>query len=327
MRCTNCGTQLLAGKQFCHVCGQRVTPTCPNCSATLAPGFRFCPDCGFEIAPTAALAPISASNDAGAIVSPPVPDELGQTGRAGREAIEGERKQVTVLFCDLAGSTAIAERLDPEEYHDLLEQYVKLVIDEIYRFEGIVNQLAGDGVMALFGAPIAHEDAPQRAVRAALGIHAALDRLNERLRGDGGHGRERTPELRARVGINTGPVVVGTVGNDLKMDYTAIGDTTNLAARLESLAQPGTILISDATSRLLRDAFTLQAVGPFTVKGKSEPVAAFEVLGLAEVTAPLALAAGRRLTPLVGRRAELAQMTDCCRRLEAQFSQVIAVFG
>jgi class 3 adenylate cyclase/tetratricopeptide (TPR) repeat protein len=325
MRCTNCGTELLAGKQFCHVCGQRVTPACPNCNATLAPGFHFCPDCGLEIAPTAAAALTSSNNDPGAPVSQPIPEELAQKVRASQEAIEGERKQVTVLFCDLAGSTAIAERLDPEEYHDLLEQYIKLVINEIYRFEGIVNQLAGDGVMALFGAPIAHEDAPQRAVRAALGIHEALGRLNERLRGGGG--RERAPELRARVGINTGPVVVGTVGNDRKMDYTAIGDTTNLAARLESLAQPGTILISDATARLLRDAFTLQAVGPFTVKGKSEPVAAFEVLGLAEATAPLALAAGRRLTPLVGRSAELAQMTDGSRRLDAQFAQVVAVIG
>src|ERR1035437_10330208 len=186
MRCTNCGTELLAGKQFCHVCGQRITPTCPNCNATLAPGFRFCPDCGLEIAPTAAAALTSSNNDPGAPVSQPIAEELAQKVHASQEAIEGERQQLTVLFCDLAGSTAIAERLDPEEYHDLLEQYIKLVFNEIYRFEGIVNQLAGDGVMALFGAPIAHEDAPQRAVRAALGIHEALGRLNERLRGGGG---------------------------------------------------------------------------------------------------------------------------------------------
>ena len=136
-----------------------------------------------------------------------------------------------MLFCDLVGSTAIAERLDPEEYRELLEQYLELAFREIYRFEGIVNQLAGDGLMALFGAPIAHEDAPQRAVRAALAIRDALAALQRRLLA------ERGLALQARIGIHTGPVVVGTVGNDLKMDYTAIGDTTNLAARLESLAR------------------------------------------------------------------------------------------
>ncbi len=321
MRCAHCGTELLAGKQFCHACGQRVTEGCPNCGATLAPGFRFCPDCGFQVVAPGGAPPPASGNGAAADAVAQIPEELAQKIRASKEAIEGERKQVTVLFCDLAGSTAIAARLDPEEYHDLLEQYVELAIDEIYRFEGIVNQLAGDGMMALFGAPIAHEDAPQRAVRAALGIQDALRRLNARLRG------EHDIELRARIGINTGPVVVGTVGNDLKMDYTAIGDTTNLAARLESMAQPGTIVISSATSRLLRDAFTLQAAGPFAVKGRSEPVAAYQVLGLAETTTPLALAPGRHLTPLVGRSAELAQLIACSQQLKAHFTQAVAVIG
>jgi class 3 adenylate cyclase/tetratricopeptide (TPR) repeat protein len=325
MRCTNCGTELLAGKQFCHSCGQRVTQACPSCGATLAPGFRFCPDCGMQVTATTTAAPAAPGNGSAAGAAAQLPEEAAQKIHASKETIEGERKQVTVLFCDLAGSTAIAARLDPEEYHDLLERYVKLAIEEIYRLEGIVNQLAGDGLMALFGAPIAHEDAPQRAVRAALGIHAALHRLNERLRGE--RGRTHAIELQARIGINTGPVVVGTVGNDLKMDYTAIGDTTNLASRLESLAQPGTVLISDATSRLLRDAFTLRAVGPFTVKGKREPVAAYEVLGVAAATTPLALAPGRHLTPLVGRSAELAQLIACAQQLKANFTQAVAVIG
>ena len=198
---------------------------------------------------------------------------MAQKIRASRRAIEGERKQVTVLFCDLAGSTAIAGGLDPEEYHELLEQYVALAMHEIYRFEGIVNQLAGDGMMALFGAPIAHEDAPQRAVCAALGIQDALAQLNDELE------VERGFELPARIGINTGPVVVGTVGNDLKMDYTAIGDTTNLPRASSRWRRPGTILISEATARLVRGFFELRAVGPLAVKGKSEPVGAYEVIG------------------------------------------------
>ena len=207
---------------------------------------------------------------------------------------------MTVLFCDLVGSTAIAERLDPEVYRELLDRYLELVFAEIYRFEGIVNQLAGDGLMALFGAPIAHEDAPERAVRAALAIQATLGELSKRLLA------ERGVALRARIGIHTGIVVVGTVGNDLKMDYTAIGDTTNLAARLQSLAEPGTILISEATHALgARRLPHARRSGPFDVKGKSEPVTAHEVLGVAErapaIAASAAADAARR--PRGGARA------------------------
>src|SRR5262249_39561794 len=150
MPCTNCGTELLAGKQFCHACGHRVTHTCPSCGATLAAGFRFCPDCGAPIAAAEGTGVPAPGNGHAPPAAASMPEELAQKIRASKETIEGERKQVTVLFCDLAGSTAIAERLDPEEYHDVLEQYVELAINEIYRLEGMVNQLAGDGLMALF---------------------------------------------------------------------------------------------------------------------------------------------------------------------------------
>ena len=249
-----------------------------------------------------------------------MPEGLAQKIRASG-VIEGERKQVTVVFCDLVGSTAIAERLDPEEYHDLLEQYLEIAFREIYRFEGIVNQLAGDGLMALFGAPIAHEDAPERAVRAALAIHVALKQYNATLQARRGFA------LRARFGINTGPVVVGTVGNDLKMDYTAVGDTTNLAARLEALAPPDGIMLSDATYRLVRGIFEVREAGPFAVKGKSEPVEAYEVLGLSEDTTPMAIAAERGLSPFVGRHDELAQLETCFQRLTGTLAQVVAVVG
>ncbi|HVM97664.1 MAG TPA: adenylate/guanylate cyclase domain-containing protein [Candidatus Acidoferrales bacterium] len=260
-----------------------------------------------------------------AMVSRNIPEELAQKIRASKDSVEGERKQVTVMFCDLAGSTAMAERLDPEEYHDLLEQYLELAFRAVYRYEGIVNQLAGDGFMALFGAPVAHEDAPQRAVRTALDIQRDLSELNERLFA------ERGLELRARVGINTGPVVVGGVGNDLKMDYSAIGDTTNLAARLEALATPGTTLVSEATYRLIRGRFEVRPAGPFAVKGKSEPVTAFEIVGLAGDVgwdaSPLALAGDRGLTPFVGRHAELAQLEACYQRLRDGLPQFVIVVG
>ncbi len=295
-------------------------PTCGNCGASVDPGFRFCPDCGYAVGPEAGQSP-RAADDALTRLSGNMPDGMAQKIRASRGMIEGERKQVTVLFCDLVGSTAVAERLDPEEYHELLEQYLALAFREVYRFEGIVNQLAGDGLMALFGAPIAHEDAPQRAVWAALAIRDALDHFNRQLEAD------RGLRLPARIGINTGPVVVGTVGNDLKMDYTAIGDTTNLAARLEELASPGAVLVSETTARLVRGFFRMRSVGPVTVKGKNEPVTTYEIMGVSEAESSIAVAAARGLTPLVGRNEEIAQLEACYRRLAGNLTQLVAVVG
>jgi len=333
VQCLKCGTELIAGKKFCHNCGAPAAVPCPNCGAAVDPGFRFCPDCGFRLAAPeakgngvqadAALAPHTAipANDRIARLPTLIPADLAQKILDSKGSVVGARKLVTVLFCDLVGSTAIAEHLDPEEYRDLLGEYLELAFREVYRFEGIVNQLAGDGVMALFGAPIAHEDAPQRAVRAALAIRTALSALNGQLRAR--HGSE----LQARFGINTGPVVVGAVGNDLKLDYTAIGDTTNLAARLQALAEPGTILLSETTYRRVRGFFQLQSAGVFEVKGKSEPVAAYRVLRESEGTTPMAIAAARGLTPLVGRDAELAQLHACYQRLAEHLAQVVAVVG
>ena len=322
MRCAACGTELLPGKRFCHACGARAPLVCAGCGASVSAEFRFCPDCGLAVAADgvhdAAPPPV---DDPLARLSRRMPEGLARKIRSVGDAIEGERKQVTVLFCDLAGSTAIAERLDPEEYRALLEQYLELAFRDIYRFEGIVNHIAGDGVMALFGAPIAHEDAPQRAIRAALAIHDGLCVLNARGLA------ERGLALQARIGIHTGPVVVGTVGNDLKMDYTAVGDTTNLAARLESLATPGTTLVSEATHRLARGFFEVRPTGPRAVKGKSEPVEAYEVLGETATATPMAIAAARGLTPFVGREGELRQLEACFRRLEGRLAQVAAVVG
>ena len=327
MHCANCGTELIAGKRFCHICGAQVSLTCPNCGGTIELGFRFCPDCGFRLMADDGTA--TKSTTAGQSPGEPplsglakhIPPELAQKIRASTNVIAGERKLVTVMFCDVAGSTAIAERLDPEEYHELLEQYLEIAFHEIYRLEGIVNQLAGDGMMALFGAPLAHEDAPERAVEAALAMRDALSTLNQRLLA------ERGLALRARIGIHTGPVVVGTVGNDFKMDYTAIGDTTNLASRLESLAEPGTVLVSDATERLVRGLFEMRPVGPFEVKGKREAVTAFEVLRRSPLTTPMAIAAERGLTPFGGRDEELAQLTACFERLTGDLAQIVAVVG
>lgn len=320
MRCTRCGTELLPGKRFCHACGTRVEASCTNCGAGLQPEFRFCPECGQAVPGVDGdtRAPV---DERFARLSQHIPEALARKIRDTQGTIRGERKLVTVVFCDLAGSTAIAELLDPEEYRDLLDQYLELMFREIYRFEGIVNQLAGDGMMALFGAPIAHEDAPHRAIRAALAMHAALEQFNQQRLA------ARDVELQARIGIHTGPVVVGTMGNDFKMDYTATGDTTNLASRLESLAPPGSIYVSEATYRLVRGFFEMRPVGPFNVKGKSEPVPAYEVVGQTAATTAIAVAAARGLTPLVGRDAEMTQLRECFDRLAQQRAQVVAIVG
>ena len=332
MRCTRCGTELLPAKKFCVACGASALAPCASCGSPLEPDWRFCPDCGraqgaaaapaAEPAappPPAAAAPV-AEDARMASLARHIPETLAERIRAAG-SVAGERKRATVFFCDLVGSTALAERLDPEEYREIVGEYLELVLGEIYRFEGIVNQLAGDGLMALFGAPIAHEDAPERAVLAALAIQSELGRLSERFE------TERGVSLRARIGIHTGVVVAGTVGNELKMDYTATGDTTNLAARLQSLAQPGTILVSDATHALLRGRFKARAVGPFDVKGKSEPVHAFVIEGSADRPAFSFSGAAGEMTPFVGRAAELGQIMACFERLGSGLAQIVSVVG
>jgi class 3 adenylate cyclase/tetratricopeptide (TPR) repeat protein len=292
------------------MCGVRAAQRCTSCGGALTPEFRFCPQCGQPVGAEAASSPPAPAPTVPATEPAPAP-----------VAVDGERKQVTVLFCDLVGSTAIAERLDPEEYREIIDRYLERVFPEVYRFGGIVNTLAGDGLMALFGAPVAHEDDPRRALRAALAIRDTLSTLGDSLR------QERGIELQARIGIHTGPVVVGTVGNSFKMDYTAIGDTTNLAARLQTAARPGTILASESTYRLVRGFFVVEPTGPLEVRGKSEPVVAYEVIGRAAVTSPMTIAAERGLTPLVGRGAELERLVVAFDRVRDEALRLVALVG
>ncbi len=307
------------------MCGTRAPSACAACGEVVTEGFRFCPTCGTPVAghpaPAAASPPQPVADDPTRL-GRDIPELLAAKIRANQGGVHaGERKLVTVMFSDLVGSTAIAERLDPEEFRDLLEQYLAIAFREVYRVEGIITQLAGDGVMALFGAPIAHEDAPYRGVCAALAIRDALAELSAELRASGG------VELRVRIGVHTGPVVVGAVGSDLKMDYTAVGDTTNLAQALEAAAAPGTVLISEATHRLVRGFFEVLPARQFGFGGNREPVVAFEVRGLSAATTPMAVAEARGLTPLVGRGEELAQLAACVDRLAGSLPQVVTIVG
>ena len=200
------------------------------------------------------------------------PKHLAEKILTSKSAMEGERKLVTVMFSDVSGFTAMSEKLDPEDVHGIMERVFEVIISAVHRYEGNINQFLGDGVMALFGAPIAHEDHPHRALSAALAIQQELQPVAADVR------RLHGVEFRMRMGINTGLVWVGAIGKDLRMDYTAVGDTTNLAARFLGLAKPGQIVVSQRTQRLLKGFFVFEDLGEFQVKGKSEPVRAYAVV-------------------------------------------------
>jgi len=264
--------------------------------------------------------------------SPPTPDPvrapltytppyLAEKIFTSRAALEGERKQVTVLFADLKGSTELIEGLDPEEARRLLDPALHLMMDAVHRYEGTVNQVLGDGIMALFGAPVAHEDHAVRACYAALAMQAAMRRYAEEVRHS--HGLE----MPARVGLNSGEVVVRSIGNDLHMDYSAVGQTTHLAARMEQLATPGSIRLTAATLRLAEGLVQVHALGPFPVKGLAEPVEVFELVGASAIRRRLQASAVRGLTRFVGRRQELMSLQQALERAGAGHGQVVVLVG
>src|SRR5262245_29520396 len=227
------------------------------------------------------------------------PSHLTDKILAARPALEGERKQVTVLFADLKDSTELIRGLDPEAAQQLLDPAIHLMMDAVHRFEGTVNQVLGDGIMALFGAPIAHEDHALRACYAALAMQAAMQSTTEDVR------HTRGLELRMRVGLNSGEVVVRAIGNDLHMDYSAVGETTVLAARMEQTATPGSIRLAPSTLGLVEGLVRVNALGPVPVKGLPEPVDVFELVGVSPLRQRFQAAAVRGLTRFVGRQPEL----------------------
>jgi class 3 adenylate cyclase/tetratricopeptide (TPR) repeat protein len=235
--------------------------------------------------------------------------------------IEGERKPVTVLFCDVVDSTGLAERLGPEAMHSLLNRFFEIALTEVHRYEGTVNQFLGDGFMALFGAPLAHEDHARRAVLAALGIRRAC--ASEPIAVEGG---ERV-SLTVRMGLHTGFVVVGAIGDNLRMDYTAVGDTTNLAARLQQVADPGAIVMSEATARLVEGDVEVESLGPVRLKGRSEPVSILKVVGRGRPRSSLERLEARTLSGFVGRARELRTLLELVAETERGRGQVVGIVG
>jgi len=327
MECPQCRRANPPETKFCGECGTRLQSLCSACQAVNPSTNKFCSECGQRLA-TAAAAPAPAA--AAAPIAPPArfaspeaytPKHLAEKILTSKSAIEGERKIVTVMFADVSGFTAMSEKLDPEDVHAIMDRAFDAILGAVHRYEGTVNQFLGDGVMALFGAPIAHEDHAQRALSAALAIQEGLKPLAEDVKS--AHGIE----FQMRMGINTGPVVVGAIGHDLRMDYTAVGDTTNLAARLLAIANPGQIVASRRTQHLRDRVFSFEDLGDFQVKGKSEPVRAYAVTGELRGRTRLEVSKDRGLTPLVGRAPELDLLNAAWGRASAGQGATVLLSG
>jgi class 3 adenylate cyclase len=321
MHCPRCGFANPEGMNFCGHCGTALSSGCPHCGFENPPGFAFCGKCGASLtgqppAPTPsslALQPQTPFTY--------TPHHLAEKILTSRRTLEGERKQVTVLFADLKGSMELLAERAPEEARQLLDPVLERLMDAVHRFEGTVNQVLGDGIMALFGAPIAHEDHAVRACYAALAMQEAIHRYSAQVR------RAHGLEVQIRVGLNAGEVVVRSIGNDLHMDYSAIGQTTHLAARMEQLATPGSIRMTAATLRLVEGLVRVNALGPIPVKGLVEPVEVFELLGASGIRRRLQAAVARGLTRFVGRETEIGTLQHTLARAGAGYGQVVAVVG
>ena len=317
MKCPSCQVEAPSDAEFCADCGTRLLVPCPQCGTSNRAGNRFCTKCGQALG--AARPP--AESERFASPHAYTPQHLAEKILTSRAAFEGERKLVTVLFVDVSGFTALSEGLDPEDVHALMDRAFELMLGEVHRYEGTVNQFLGDGLMALFGAPVAHEDHPLRAVHAARSLQRVLASYRNDLRA------QRGIEFQVRMGLNTGAVVVGKIGDNLRMDYTAVGDTTNLAARLLALAEPGQILVSEDIAKVVGPYFVLQPVGEVSVKGKALPVRPYRVEGARSVRSRLEAESERGLTPLVGRAHELALLQGSFADVQAGQGQAVFVYG
>src|SRR5437764_13638019 len=316
MNCPRCRHEAPSGAKFCPECGAALPAGCARCGCELPPSAKFCPECGQPVSP--APGPTAARFEAPVDYTP---KHLAEKILGSKDALEGERKQVTVLFADLKGSTELLANRDPEDARRLLDPVLEQMMEAVHRYEGTVNQVMGDGIMALFGAPIAHEDHAVRACYAALRMQEAVKSYADEVR------RSAGVLIQIRVGLNSGEVVVRSIGSDLRMDYTAVGQSTHLAARMEQLAPSGTSRLTGETMRLAEGYVEVRSLGPIPVKGLPGPIEIFELTGAGQARTRLQAAALRGLTRFVGRDAEIEHLRRVLARAEAGHGQVVAVVG
>ena len=315
MRCPQCQFENREGVRFCEQCGAKVEQACPSCGSAVPPDRKFCGACGQALTSAPYPAPKFASPQSY------TPRHLAEKILTSKSALEGERKQVTVLFADMKGSMELLADRDPEEARKILDPVIEHMMEAVHRYEGTVNQVMGDGIMALFGAPLAHEDHAVRACYAALRMQESVKRYAEGVR------RTEGIPIQIRVGLNSGEVVVRSIGSDLKMDYTAVGQTTHLAARMEQLAIPGSIVITTDTLRMAEGYVEVKPLGPVNVKGLGGPVEVYEVTGAGAARTRLQAAATRGLTRFVGRDAEMETLRQTLEHARGGHGQVVAVVG
>jgi class 3 adenylate cyclase/tetratricopeptide (TPR) repeat protein len=329
MQCPQCHSENPGGSKFCLECGQAFGTRCAQCDAELPARAKFCNQCGAVVQvsrPSAQpLAPGTRhlTPDLRADTAKHLADKILQSMSALEACPEpgrrGERKQVTVLFADVKGSMDLAEQLDPEEWSEIMQRFFRILSDGVERFEGFVGKFTGDGIMALFGAPIAHEDHARRACYAALHLRDEVRRFAQELR------REHGLDVAVRIGINSGEVVVGKIGDDLRMDYTAHGHMVGLAQRMEVLAEAGRIYLTAATAQRIEGFFTLEDLGEFHVKGATAPVHAYALEGLGRLRTGFDRSRARGLSRFVGRDDEMRRLASALARAERGEGQVIAV--
>jgi len=327
MRCTNCGFENQAAADSCQACGARLVRRCPQCGEEANPTAKFCSACGARLSDSTSVS-LAAPGSQDLAPVHYTPPHLAERIRAEQAAMEargettGERKTITALFADMAGSTALIQDLDPEEARRLIDPVITLMMEAVHHYEGYVAKSLGDGILALFGAPIAHEDHALRALYAALRMQEAMHRHSDRVRLDQG------VPLQIRVGIHTGEVVVRSIRkDDLHTDYDPVGHTIHIASRMEGVATPASILVSESTHKLTEGYFEFKALGTTQVKGVRDPLAVYEVLGLGALRTRLQVAAHRGLARFVGRQAELEQLHKALDLAKAGHGQIVGVVG
>jgi class 3 adenylate cyclase/tetratricopeptide (TPR) repeat protein len=312
------------GSAFCGDCGAALEVSCPNCGSIPPPDFKFCNKCGHDLLKPPEEPPKDLSFDQKIEkIQKYLPKGLSEKILSQRDRIEGERKQVTVMFCDMEGFTSMSELLGIEEVYSIIDQVYEILIHKVHDYEGTVNEMTGDGIMALFGAPIALEDAPQRAIRSSLAIHREMAKFSDQLKRE----KKDVPPVKMRIGIHTGPVVVGTVGNDLRVEFKAVGDTVNLASRMEGQAQPGTTYITEDTFKLTEGLFRFEGLGRRVIKGKEEPVNLYRAIAPSTRRTRFDVSAERGLTPFAGRERELELLLDGLERSKAGRGQAFSIMS
>jgi class 3 adenylate cyclase/tetratricopeptide (TPR) repeat protein len=309
MRCSKCATENPAGKKFCGGCGSALSARCPQCGAENTPSFKFCGDCGASLSDRVSLPSDEGSASASSSV---------HVAADASEALDGERKTVTALFADIQGSTELIRELDPEEARALIDPVLQLMMEAVHRYDGYVAQSTGDGIFALFGAPMAHEDHPQRALHAALAMQQTIREYAAT------HVVEGHRAIATRVGVSTGEVVVRTIETGGHNEYTPIGLTAHLAARLQTVAPPGSVAVSETIRQLCEGYFSFRGLGPTAIKGIGQPVEVYEVTGVGTLRTHFELAAQRGLTRFIGRERELAELKRALELARSGHGQIVA---